>query len=59
MWDRVTNKLILCKFCKKEIKGFKDALSIKEFSISGLCQECQDKVFIENEEIWMPWLNQI
>jgi len=47
----MTNKLILCKFCKKEIKGFKDALSIKEFSISGLCQECQDKVFTEYEEI--------
>lgn len=31
--------------CSKEITGFKDALSQKEYSISGLCQECQDKVF--------------
>lgn len=24
---------------------FKDALSQKEYTISGLCQECQDRVF--------------
>ena len=31
--------------CGKPIKGFKNALSEKEFKISGLCQECQDKIF--------------
>lgn len=37
----------ICPICNKEIKkeDFKDALSIKEFSISGMCQECQDKTF--------------
>ena len=37
-----------CPFCKKEIKGredFRDELSWKEYQISGLCQECQDKTF--------------
>lgn len=38
-----------CPFCGKDmsdIKGmFRDKLSFKEFCISGLCQECQDKVF--------------
>jgi hypothetical protein len=25
--------------------GFKDALSVREYGISGLCQGCQDEVF--------------
>ena len=31
--------------CGKEIKKFKDQLSQKEYTISGLCQDCQDKFF--------------
>ena len=31
--------------CGKPITGFKDALSEKEYTISGLCQACQDSVF--------------
>lgn len=27
--------------------SFRDALSKKEYSISGMCQQCQDKVFGE------------
>lgn len=37
-----------CPLCKAKINGvddFKDAASIKEYSISGLCQSCQDKTF--------------
>jgi len=36
-----------CVFCKKEIvnEDFRDKLSLKEYQISGMCQECQDKVF--------------
>jgi hypothetical protein len=36
-----------CPFCKKKVyeKDFKDALSKKEYGISGLCQVCQDSVF--------------
>jgi len=31
--------------CGKEIKSFRDDLSRYEYTISGLCQECQDTVF--------------
>lgn len=36
-----------CPICKEviSIDEFKDALSLKEYRISGLCQECQDKIF--------------
>ena len=36
-----------CPICSKDIKeeDFKDRLSKKEYSISGMCQECQDKTF--------------
>lgn len=36
---------VVCIFCKNEIKGFRNALSKREYEISGLCQTCQDKVF--------------
>lgn len=37
----------LCPFCQSKInsKEFRDDLSLKEFHISGLCQNCQDKTF--------------
>lgn len=35
----------ICVVCKKEVNRMKDELSIKEYLISGLCQECQDKTF--------------
>jgi len=34
-----------CATCGKSIGEFKDALSKREYSISGMCQECQDSVF--------------
>ena len=34
-----------CPFCNKEVTGFKDSLSLREFEISGLCQKCQDETF--------------
>jgi len=36
-----------CPFCAKEINksDFVDALSLKEFEISGMCQKCQDEFF--------------
>jgi len=33
--------------CGKLIGEFKDELSEREYSISGLCQKCQDKFFGE------------
>ena len=37
-----------CALCGKKIDTkteFRDALSIREYAISGLCQKCQDGVF--------------
>lgn len=40
-----------CRGCGKSIdiaNDFKDYESRVEYTISGLCQECQDKVFTED-----------
>jgi len=34
-----------CPTCQGEIGPFRDAISQKEFGISGMCQGCQDSVF--------------
>ena len=36
-----------CTMCGKSAVEFKDSLSIKEYSISGMCQACQDSVYEE------------
>ena len=38
-------KADICAFCGEPALEFEDRLSEKEYSISGLCQRCQDKVF--------------
>lgn len=40
-------KVGVCATCSNEIhmEHFRDALSVKEYSISGMCQECQDSIF--------------
>lgn len=45
MFDRANHGF--CPFCGKPVSAdsFRDELSRKEFSISGLCQECQDDFF--------------
>jgi len=45
MVKNVENKI--CPFCKEkiDINSFKNSLSKKEYTISGLCQICQDKTF--------------
>ena len=38
----------ICSLCHKKINpeiDFRDNLSLKEYRISGMCQECQDKIF--------------
>jgi len=35
----------LCVTCDGEAKEFRDELSRKEYSVSGMCQSCQDNVF--------------
>ena len=34
-----------CTQCGKEATEFKDALSKKEYGITGFCQKCQDEIF--------------
>ena len=36
-----------CVACKGDATCFKDELSQREDGISGLCQACQDKIFVE------------
>lgn len=38
-------RLDTCNLCGKEATNFRDDRSRREFSISGMCQACQDKVF--------------
>lgn len=35
----------MCPTCQGDVTEFRDALSLKEFGISGMCQKCQDSVF--------------
>jgi len=35
----------VCTVCGEPATEFEDVLSRKEYSISGLCQKCQNKVF--------------
>jgi hypothetical protein len=39
-----------CVWCGGDALLFKDALSTKEYTISGMCQVCQDDMFKEEEE---------
>jgi len=44
--DRVaTIKTDTCVSCKGNAQVFDDYLSRKEYSISGLCQTCQDEIW--------------
>lgn len=40
---------LICSSCKKiigvECKGFESPIEVKEWSMSGMCKECQDGVF--------------
>jgi uncharacterized CHY-type Zn-finger protein len=37
----------VCVICGKTIEGFRNSLSMREYEISGMCQDCQDNVFDE------------
>jgi hypothetical protein len=39
----------ICSFCKEPAGCFRNAISAKEYRISGLCQSCQDEVFGQEE----------
>ena len=34
-----------CVMCSGDAEDFRDSLSKKEYTISGMCQECQDSIF--------------
>jgi len=40
----------MCVSCGCHADWFKDDLSAKEYTISGLCQQCQDDIFEEEED---------
>jgi hypothetical protein len=42
-------KAKVCTMCHKHVPGFRDALSEKEYRISGMCQACQDAVYGSGE----------
>jgi hypothetical protein len=51
----MSGRYISCLGCMEIVdtqdpKAFKDGLSRKEFTISGLCQDCQDATFIDDYE---------
>ena len=39
----VKNKI--CALCNEPATVFRDEFSKKEFTLSGLCQKCQDEIF--------------
>tara|TARA_R110000824_G_scaffold350598_2_gene537532 strand:+ start:1617 stop:1832 length:216 start_codon:yes stop_codon:yes gene_type:complete len=40
----------LCVMCNGDASSFKNELSEKEYSLSGMCQKCQDGFFDQSEE---------
>jgi len=40
----------VCTWCGSQVKEFSDSLSRKEYMISGMCQECQDRAFAEPDD---------
>lgn len=40
----------VCVMCGSDASEFRDALSRKEYSVSGMCQNCQDAVFGTGDE---------
>jgi hypothetical protein len=39
-----------CVQCGNEAREFADVISSREYNISGMCQVCQDKIFVEDED---------
>ena len=50
--EALYTQLGLCPMCQSPITEdeFRDDLSRREYSISGMCQKCQDIVFTEIDE---------
>lgn len=39
-----------CKICRQRVIGFRNAVSEFEYSVSGICQTCQDKYIYRKNE---------
>lgn len=39
-----------CVSCGTEVSVFRDLESLNEAEISGLCQKCQDEIWLDDEE---------
>jgi len=48
--DKFSNKV--CWHCNRRVQpnSFRDALSVKDYRITGLCQQCQDEMYTEVED---------
>ena len=40
-----------CSVCKQPVTEFKNAVSSREYEISGMCQKCQNLVFSDREDV--------
>ena len=54
--DRVMcGKCVICVSPKITNSDFRDDLSRSEYSISGMCQKCQDEIYAGGGEEEMDW----
>lgn len=42
----------ICPSCHQGVAGFRDKKSEREYKISRLCQECQDKTFKKKKDLF-------
>jgi len=40
----------VCNLCGEPVLSFEDELSLREYEISGICQNCMNDLFIEEDE---------
>ena len=38
----------ICAVCRKPAENFRDELSRKEYTLSGMCDSCQSEVFVDD-----------
>ena len=48
--EYIPDMIMPCILCEKPVNKLRDQLSIREFYISGMCQDCQDSAFGEYNE---------
>ena len=49
LYGRTTAILLdYCVICRKPAENFRDELSRKEYTLSGMCNRCQDEVFVDD-----------